>query len=81
MIQIHHTARSNILFYFYRLAFVDAMTKMEVDYNISKTGVERMRKEMFHLTQQLQEETVSIIQRRLGMCNTVYSDIMVLLIW
>ena len=42
------------------------MTKLEVDFNISKTAVENMRREMFHLTQRLHEETVKIVEQRLG---------------
>ena len=48
------------------MSFVDAMTKLEVDYNVSKIAVERMRKEMFHLTQRLHSETVKIVEQRLG---------------
>ena len=42
------------------------MTKMEVDYNVSKTAVERMRQEMFHVTQLLHTETINIVEQRLG---------------
>lgn len=52
----------------FRLAFVDSMNKMEVDFNVSKTAVERMRKEMFHLTQKLHDDTLNIVEQRLGTC-------------